>query len=108
MCTLQPIVCCTTSRPQSSGWLWASTSAGGMGSEPCFGNGRATLSRRSTSNPATAPDLLLRPRSQQTPDVHQLGQMIGIVIGNQQNFAQDRLAVAPWNAGVQIRFRIGD
>ena len=51
---------------------------------------------------------LLRPDSQQAPDVHQLGHVIRIVVGQQQGFAQDGLAVSPGNARIEVCFRIGD
>ena len=55
---------------------------------------------RTRSAGATFPELFFRPGSERTPYVHELGYVIGVVIGHQQRFAQDGLAVCPGNAGV--------
>src|ERR1035441_8995812 len=47
--------------------------------------------------------LLLRPDPQQPPQVHHLAQVIRVVVGDQQSFTHDRLAIAPWNLREQIR-----
>lgn len=41
--------------------------------------------------------LTLLPRSQQSPEVHQLRDMVRIVIRNQHRLAQDCLAITPGN-----------
>ncbi len=42
------------------------------------------------------------PGSEQAANVDQLGQVVGVVVGYQQGFAEDGLAVAPGNLGKEV------
>src|SRR5438445_246952 len=55
-----------------------------------------------------AASLLGFPRAQQLPEQHQLPNVIGVVVGNEQRLAQDRLTTAMRNAGEQISIGVRD
>src|SRR5262249_48766299 len=48
------------------------------------------------------------PRSKRTPQVHELTQMVSVVVGKQERFSQNGLPVAVRNALVQIGPRVPD
>jgi hypothetical protein len=48
------------------------------------------------------PLLRRRPGAQKTPQQHQLAKVVGVVVGHQEGFAEDGLAVAPGEAAVEI------
>src|SRR5215469_18573346 len=55
---------------------------------------------------ATARSFL--PNSQQSLQYHQLADMVGVVISDQQGLAQDCLPLSPGNLGIKIGLGIGD
>src|SRR5450432_1360695 len=112
MCIQQRTPCCVTSRRKSNGRWWRSTKGGGTVCGPCSASERRAcgllfcparmIRKRMTClteqvRSRTRQGLFGGPGSQQSPQVNQLRDMVGVVIGDQQDLPQNRLAVAPRN-----------
>lgn len=93
-------VCRVTFRHRLSGRSSGLTKEGGMGSAPRSAPVGMTELGMDFRVRKTSPFLFFWPGSQQTAYIHQLCQVIRVVIGYQQGFAQDGLTFSPRNVGM--------